>query len=152
MITYLSAITDIDVDKVASYIVAAIALGAAVFERLKASKKSAKTEAEQTLLSDAKMHEERAKMFQEVADQNKSLYIAEREEHQKTREYWHEKATEYQKTLSGCQERLAEFQAQPNFSEIVRFIQQQAETSTKILRGIEQVLEYIKIKIDSKAL
>lgn len=154
MITYLSAITDMDPDKVAAYVMAGGGILAAIWERMqtnKAKKKQVdKTEAEQTLLSDAKMHEERAKMFSDVAEQNKALYIAERNEHQKTREFWHEKASEFQTTLSNCQAKLAEFQAQPNFSEVVRYIQQQAETSVKILKGIEQILEFINKELHQK--
>lgn len=128
----------------AGWIVAAFTTFAAVFERLKSSKKEKKTEQENALLADAKFYQDRAEMFRKAAEDNLALYKQEHEEHQKTRDYWHGKAGEFQVTLLSCQEKLSEMTQRPDYSDILVFIKEQTETTGQILIGIKDILNALK--------
>lgn len=132
------------VDQVAAYTAAFIGLCGAVFERLRNKKKEDKTEAEKNLLSDARMFQERGEILKTLADDNLSLYKAEHEDHKKTRDYWHEKASEFQTTLAKCQVQIEEFKSRPDLTQVVKYIEAQSATSVAILGGIRDILEQIK--------
>lgn len=124
-----------------------VAIISAIFgaaEYAKNRKRNIKTDQETQLLSDAKVFEERARILLKLADDNLALYKNEHGEHIATRQYWHTKATEYQATLSACQEQLAELKSRPDLSDVMGFIRQQAQTSVEILMGIKEILVAIK--------
>lgn len=134
-------------DQITAYVLGGIGLIAAIIERWNAARRAAKTETETELLSDAKMHRDRATMLQKTAEENLALYHSEREEHQKTREYWHSKASEFQASLLVAQEKIAELTARPDLTDILNIIKGQSNTSLEILRGIQQILTAIETRI-----
>lgn len=108
--------------------------------------KEEKTQQEQDLLSDAKRLQERADLLGKLADDNATLFRAEQAAHKETREYWHAKGTEFQLSLSTCQDKLQEMQQRPDYSDILELIKQQAEISNQTLSAIKEVLTLIKNK------
>lgn len=131
-------------DQIVSYTVAVICFGGATIQKFTAKKKEDKTEAEKSLLSDAKMFQDRAEVLQKLAAENLNLYKAEHEDHKKTRDYWHDKASDFQSTLAKCQLQIEEFKSRPDLAQVVKHIEAQAATSVAILNGIRDVLEQIK--------
>lgn len=125
----------------------------AAFERYKNHKAQAKRETkaagEAELLSDAKMHAERADILRKLADDNLVLYKQEHEEHKRTRDFWHEKSGEFQATLTTCQEKLADFQARPDLTKVMQSIEANSETSVQILKGIREIIDFIRQKDSS---
>lgn len=117
-----------------------IGLAAGGFERWQASRKKIRSEQEEMLLSDAKMHKERAETFKQMADESMKFFVDEREAHEKTREFHHAKATEAQNALLRCQESIAEYKMRPDLTEVMEFIKQQSVTSVEILGGIKAII------------
>lgn len=129
-------------------VVTIVAFLAAVFERFRSRKKEIKSEAEKDLLSDAKRLQERAELLGRLADDNASNFKKEQEEHQKTRLFWHNKASDFQADLARCQERMTELQERPDYSEIVEQIKVQSQTNHEILEAIRQVVNIVKINYE----
>ena len=129
---------------IGSWIVTIVVSVGLALEKLKSRKKEKRTEQEDALVSDAKMFEARGTLLRKLADDNLELYKTEHTAHEATRKYWHDKANEFQTTLAMCQEKLAESQAKPDYSDLITFIKQQADTSVQILKGIEKILQVIE--------
>lgn len=124
--------------------VAVICFCQAVYERLRNKKKEEKSDTEKALLSDAKMFQDRSEVLAKLAADNLTLYKTEKASHEKTRDYWHEKASQFQATLGACQVQIEEYKQRPDFSQILHHIEQQAEATTEVLRGIRDILAEIK--------
>lgn len=137
-------------DQLASYIVGILGLCGAVYERLKSAKRTEKTEIESSLLTDARMFQDRATMLEGLAVDNLKLYTDEREEHKRTREYWHEKASEFQAALSKSQLIIEDYKSRPDLTAIMKHIESQATTSIAILNGIRDIMEQLKSLLKMK--
>lgn len=124
-----------------------LALIAAGYERFRKDKRERKTQAEQDVVNDAKLFQERATILAKLAEDNAKLYETEHEEHKKTRLYWHAKANDFQATLSSCQDKLTEVQLRPDYTDLAKMIETQSETSTTILRAIQEVVGLLKTQI-----
>lgn len=138
-------------DQITAYVVGALGSIVAVVTYVRDMRRQAKTDTESELLSDAKMHRDRATMLQKTAEENLSLYYGEREEHKKTRDYWHSKASEFQASLLVAQEKIAELTARPDLTDILRCIENQSRMSTEILDGIKQILLTIETHVIKKS-
>lgn len=125
-------------DQLVGWVAGAIGFCMAVYERLRTSKKQDKTEAEQELVSDAKRQQERANLLGKSADENLELFKKEQAEHQRTRDFWHEKSGEFQNTLSKCQDKLAEVSARPDYSEMLLLLKKQGEHIERMLKVLER--------------
>jgi hypothetical protein len=130
-------------DQAAAYISAIIFAVAAGYERFRSNKVVTKTATDDAVLSDAKRQEERGNLMAKMADEYRSLYSKEAEEHIKTREFWHSKQGDHQTNLSKCQEKILELQARPDLTDILTSIRAQGEVSLQILEGIREVLQHI---------
>lgn len=124
-----------------------VAVAAAAYERFISQRKKKQTEAELALLSDAKLYQERATMLAKLADDNAQLFQAEHMDHQKTRDYWHNKATEFQGTLSACQEKLISYEARPDYSELAHMMEKVVTTSQNTLTAIHEVVTLLREQI-----
>lgn len=138
---------DLSPDQITAYVAGGVGVVVALISAIRDMRRRAKTETESELLSDAKMHRDRAAMLQKTAEENLALYFSEREEHKKTRDYWHSKASEFQASLLVAQEKIAELTARPDLSDILNCIKSQSTMSTEILNGIKQILTTIENRI-----
>lgn len=128
-----------DPQTIAPWIAAAVAGTAAGFERWRGTRKEKEVKVDQALVSDAKLWRERAEVFEKVANDNLKAFKDEHEDHVKTRIFWHDKASEFQATLSACQEKLVDFQARPDFREMMEFLRLQSAHSLAIFEEIKQI-------------
>lgn len=135
------------IDQAIAWSVSGIMFLYGVFQGVRNARRAKKTEIEETLLSDAKMHETRAEMLRKLADENMKLFTDEHEEHKKTRTYWHDRATADQEKLFNAQKALAESQARPDYSDILGLMEQQSKTLLQVLSGIRDILDHLKPQI-----
>jgi hypothetical protein len=120
-------------DQIAAYTTSVLFGAAAAFERYKSSRVTKKTEAEAAVVSDAKRQEERGNLMAKMADDYKALLEKEYTAHQATRDYWHEKANDFQKQLAKCNEDCAALQMKTDLSTV------QVSLLT-IAKGVEELL------------
>lgn len=116
----------------------------AVFQRYKNSKKVKKSEQDDDILSEAKMYREKSNLMQKAAEENLKLYRTEKEDHNLTRKFWHDKSSEYQTDLTKCQTQIIELQSRPDLTDILNIVKDQSRTSVEILQGIADILKFIK--------
>lgn len=128
-------------------IVAAICAIMAGYERFINRKKELRTESENALVSDAKMHQDRAEQFRKIADDNMKMYQDERDSHTSTRSYWHDKATKDQAALSEAQNQLAEYKSRPDFNVVVALMRQQSEALTHQAEASNHALTSIDVSL-----
>lgn len=133
-----------DPAQVAAWIVAAVAGGAAAFERIRNAKHARQREESADLVSDAKAQAERAEMHAKLADEYKRLFEKEHAELQAYRDYVHDKQQKDQALLAASQERIQELQARPDFSDLFEHLKSQSDVSVKILAGMERQQEGTK--------
>lgn len=117
---------------------------AAGYERFRNRKKELKTETEQELLSSAKTFQAQSDIFRKAADDNALMYQKERDEHTKTREYWHEQANKFNVTMLEHKAQIVELQARPDYSSMLRIMEEQQKTCAQILRDIQELLLVFK--------
>lgn len=127
----------------ATWVATAIVFALSVLDKVKSSKERNRVQKDTELLSESQMWKSKAEIMKTASEDNLKLYQAEREEHKKTRDYWHEKSSEFQTTLSKCQDKLLELEHRPNLTEVMRSIEHTAELSGKILEGIKEIIIHL---------
>lgn len=130
--------------------VAFMSMIGAGYERFRNRKKEIKTETEQALLSDAKTFRAQSDIFRKAAEDNALMYQKEREEHSKTRNYWHDQANKFNSTVLEHKELIAELQGRPDYSSILRLMEKQQEVTAHILVGIQELLTAFKAVYERK--
>lgn len=131
--------------QLATWVATIFVFGATVFEKIRTSKAREKVSQSSDLLSEAQMWRSKAEVMQKASTENFALYQAEREEHQKTREFWHNKSGEFQATLGKCQEQLQTANGRPDLSEILHRIEEQSRTQLEILGYIRTIVNRLNL-------
>lgn len=120
-----------------AYIIAVAGLAAGAWERWQASKRVVRSDLEQQLISDSKVHQTRA-------DTYSALYQRESDEHQKTRTFWHDKSSEFQVTLGKCQEQILEYKSKPDYEQMLALIMKIGDQQQRTLNSMESTLQSIR--------
>lgn len=117
-----------------------IAAGAAGFERYNAKKVTDKTEAEKQVVSSAQAWKSSSELYEGMAKDYRSLLETERSDHQKTRDYWHEKATGFQHDLSKCNEECLKLQGRTDITRVETLLLDQGRHMATVADGIRELL------------
>lgn len=129
---------EIDPVAVVAGIYGVLATAAAAFERIRNAKNAAKRDENAELVSDAKKEAERAQIHSNRADEYKALWEREHAEYNAYRLATHKKSSDDQSTLLKAQERIAELQSRPDFSDLFEHLKAQSDLTVKIMEAMKE--------------
>lgn len=120
-----------------AFMLAAIAAG---FERYRSGKVQDKTAEEKQVVSEATAWKSRSELYEGMTKDFRALLDTERSDHQKTRDYWHEKSNKFQADLSKCNEDCLKLQGRTDISKVETLLLEQGRHMSTIADGIRELL------------
>lgn len=138
------AFAPLPTDQIIAYGTTALTIVLLSVEKWKNTKKDNKTQEEAELVSDAKKFQERGDTMAKLADEWKERYQAEHTEFNTYRDYAHGKAAQDQAVVFKLNERVAELQAKPDYSDLFDHMKRQSDMTVAILSSIETLASSIK--------
>lgn len=134
-------------DQIGAWVTAALMAGAAAFERIRNAKHVKKRDDNQAIVSEAKAFQEKADIHAKLSTEYKERWEAEHEEFNKYRDYVHDKQNKDQENLTKAEFKISELMARPDFSDLFKHLEKQADVSTEILESLREMMQILKSKI-----
>lgn len=120
-----------------AFLLAALAAG---FERYRSGKVQDKTAEEKQVVSEAQAWKSRSELYEGMTKDFRALLETERADHQKTRDYWHEKSNKFQSDLAKCNEDCLKLQGRTDITKVENLMLEQGKDLRTIAEGIRELL------------
>lgn len=120
-----------------AFLLAALAAG---FERYNSKKITDRTSAEKQIVSEATAWKSSSELHERMSKDFRGLLETERTDHQKTRDYWHEKSNKFQSDLAKCNEDCIKLQGRTDISRVETLLLAQGQHMATIADGIRELL------------